>query len=132
MRKIAVLLIVSVLTGCAVVPTEAPADPARKLPAIGAYSANPFQRSRSALRFAHSSPVRKKSHSIGSDPSRARACVSALEATVRLPSGPGRASSSCSATSEIGQSRMTAIAITSHMVRSAGSLRRRTVAVPVE
>ena len=74
---------------------------------------------------------RRNSHSIGSAPSRARACTSALDATVRLPSGAGSAISSCRATAVIGSSRMTAIPSTSHTVRSAGIRRRRIVAVPV-
>lgn len=82
-----------------------------------------------ALVCAHADALRPKSHSIGSLPSRARACEIELRATVPPP--PGNARSSLLTTSSIGRSRNNAIPRTTQITSSTGSRRRRTVAVPV-
>lgn len=80
----------------------------------------------------HSSAERKNSHSIGSAPRRARACVNALEATVRVPSGAGRAISNWRATCVIGRFLINAIPSTNQTTRSAGKRRCRMLAALVD
>lgn len=93
------------------------------------YIANPRHACRRALACAHFCAHISNSRSSGSAPTFSRASATVLGTTVFVR--PGSTNFNRPTRSWIGQFRNIAIPITSHTTCSAGSRRRRTVAVPV-